>query len=821
MPLLLSQITFMRSIQDMIKYGFGAKSVPSIMLLSEQTREGLNRSYIPKFLYKPPYGYPRYANMSYTRFLAATPYVEMCIKTILDELTSIEWDIIPHPKLPEGQVVDGEVQHIKSFFENPNTNPESFHDVFVKLPMRDLMEVNSSVHNKIFNLKQEMVELVARDAITFTKNPDIHGMMTKRAEILVPKQIVVNPGEVYNPFQLIPANIVREEAAYFQYGWISGPIPVPFGKREIVWIQDMMRTDDFYGYSPVQVLEKNIQTLIYQIEADLEYFNDNNVPKGIIGLEDSDAEEIKAFKEQWNNQQRKKDEFGNWKKIMNKVPIVNRVPVFTRIEFSASEMQLIEKQKWYTKIVWACFGVTATELGYTEDAQGQANQIVQSQVFKKKAINPKLRLMEQRYNFDVVSEFGYTFDLNGVQVPKYIFKFLIKDSDEDTKKYTLYKLQSTDSGIKTINEIRKEEGLDPVEWGDEDPRMKPQSAVNFGDNFGGDRTIPQIEKEGEPPKKPTGAEDPNKTKKKTEKELEGTAKKKAKSTENPLILKEGETPSDPKRLRDAILFILKEDKELIMDLIDKEVNREMVLSEIKGADYSSFDDCVSKNKDKSDPEAYCAVIMRKIEGKGINEILNKVVSLLSASAVRDIAYTVIKSNFLNGWDDAEKQMDRNFVPDRAAIDYIANYTFENIKDVTDDTADKLRGELQRAFMNGEGTDAIKNRVDKIFDTAANRAETIARTETSRAVSFGKLGAWKASGLDAKKWLLWTDDNRTSEVTKALHKKYGSAQQAIPLDENFKATVVVGKKKKTVIIIDQQAPPFHPNERDSLMFTLGD
>ena len=32
-------------------------------------------------------------------------------------------------------------------------------------------------------------------------------------------------------------------------------------------------------------------------------------------------------------------------------------------------------------------------------------------------------------------------------------------------------------------------------------------------------------------------------------------------------------------------------------------------------DYSSFEDCVSKNKDKSDPEAYCAVIKRKIEGK--------------------------------------------------------------------------------------------------------------------------------------------------------------------------------------------------------------
>jgi len=32
-------------------------------------------------------------------------------------------------------------------------------------------------------------------------------------------------------------------------------------------------------------------------------------------------------------------------------------------------------------------------------------------------------------------------------------------------------------------------------------------------------------------------------------------------------------------------------------------------------DYDDFDDCVSKNRDKEDPEAYCASIKRKVEGK--------------------------------------------------------------------------------------------------------------------------------------------------------------------------------------------------------------
>jgi len=40
------------------------------------------------------------------------------------------------------------------------------------------------------------------------------------------------------------------------------------------------------------------------------------------------------------------------------------------------------------------------------------------------------------------------------------------------------------------------------------------------------------------------------------------------------------------------------------------------------AGYTSFDDCVSKNQDKSDPEAYCADIRRKLIGESLKETFN-------------------------------------------------------------------------------------------------------------------------------------------------------------------------------------------------------
>jgi len=173
----------MKSFKDL----FQKKSVIKVDYLEEETRGGIQKSYIPKFLYKPPFGYPRYADISYIRWLASTPYAEMAISTVIDELASIEWDIILNPILEEEEDDPAERQSIKNFFNNPNTNPESFEETFIRMPVRDLLEINTGLLVKVFNLKGDMVEVIARDGGTFLKNPDIHGMFTDRKDLIIPK----------------------------------------------------------------------------------------------------------------------------------------------------------------------------------------------------------------------------------------------------------------------------------------------------------------------------------------------------------------------------------------------------------------------------------------------------------------------------------------------------------------------------------------------------------------------------------------------------------------------------------------------------------
>jgi SPP1 gp7 family putative phage head morphogenesis protein len=809
------------------------KAVPYITLLEETTRQGVNKAYIPKFLYKPPFGYPRFANMPYIRGLAQTPYVEMCVNTIIDEITSIPWDIVITEGV-EDEADEQEISHIKNFFMNPNTNMESFEDVFIKMPVRDILEINTGVLNKVFNLKGDMVEIVARDGATFTKNPDIHGMMTYREDILIPKIIVNNPGEAVNSFMQIPANVVTEKAAYFQYGWISGPVPVPFGKREIVWLQKMMRTDDIYAYSPVMVLAKSLQMLLYQIESDLEYYNNNNVPKGIIGIDNSDAEEIQAFKDQWKEMQLGKDEFGNTFKRMNVVPIVNKIPEFKTIEFSSSELQIIEKQAWYTKMVWASFGVTPTELGYTEDARGQANQIVQSKVFRKKAINPMLRLLMNRYNMDIVSEFGYVSYKNTskgrVEVPKYQFKFLTFDIDEERAKAELYKLQ-IDGGMKTVNEIRLEEGKEEVEWGNNPPSQWQGGSGGVNLNLNNPRDVADEDYRANQRSDAEGkAEFTKDGVTMTYKEIIAEHEKLVK------ILEEG----DPEKIKEEAKEQKKE-----LDEYKKEAKTEGKAIESKPfASYDNFDDCVTKNKDKENPEAYCAVIMRATEGKdievkassmanfleralkealdaqqkilddmsdeefrsfatkdleskGFNDLIAKLQSVLSFNFIKKFTSDAVKEEYLKGQEQAEKHLNMNFQPNWNAIEFLTNYTFDNIKDASDDMINKIRQELQRAVMNGDSVYDIKKNLHDVIDVSKTRAQAIARTETNRAHNTGRLMAYKSSGVPGNKVYKAHIDDRTSEICKRLD------GQKVGLDDDFVDSVTGWKG---------QNPPAHVNCR---------
>lgn len=648
---------------------FNPNKKANVGATQELTKQGLVKSYIPKFLYKPPFGYPRYTDLANVRRLSDQPFVEMCISTIIDEMCAVDWEIIQENESPEVEE-DPKVDDVREFFENPNSNKATFRKIRRKY-LRDILEVDAGVLNKVYNKKGELVELYARDGATFTKNPDIHGTFADR-EDYIDVQLVDNfagqnqqdkPRNVSKQVVGTQTDIrVRNRAAYFQYGWVTGARPVPFGLKEIVWMERNPRTDSVYGQSPVEILVEAIQTLIYSIESNLEYYNDNNIPKGILGLEGADSDEIAEFQEKWKEQQKTKDKVGKWKKALHKMPIVGHMPDFKRIQFSNAELQLIEQQKWFSKMIWAAFGVTASELGYTENSN-RATEIIQSSVFRRKAINPLLRMEEERINREIIPDLEARFGVENIE-----FKFNTFDIANEQKKAELYE-KWVNNGIYTINEVRQREGLEEVEWGDKPPKdwQKSESSFNFSQLNQNPEDEEEQEEEEEEEKsvetkpfadyssfqdcvnKNSDKEDPEAYCAQIEKEATGEYPGKALATtqngnKNPLVLGENEKPT-MRKLQRAIKYILDNHEDKLEKLIEKESGKQ-VLEEID-----------------------------LTEQKSITELADKVKGMLSFNSIKDLAKQVIGHQYNEGHEQVEKKLGRNLSPDKQVKQFINEYTF--------------------------------------------------------------------------------------------------------------------------------------------------
>jgi hypothetical protein len=137
--------------------------------------DGVFKSYIPKFLYKPPFGYPRSENIPMIKVFAKNPYVYSVIRMIQEEAANASWEIGMEQQDEE---MSDELHEIKKqiidVLRNPNGNKEGWSHI-IKVITRDILESDSGVWVKVFNRLEEMVQIFARDGGSFLKNPDMAG----------------------------------------------------------------------------------------------------------------------------------------------------------------------------------------------------------------------------------------------------------------------------------------------------------------------------------------------------------------------------------------------------------------------------------------------------------------------------------------------------------------------------------------------------------------------------------------------------------------------------------------------------------------------
>jgi HK97 family phage portal protein len=299
--------------------------------------------------------------------------------------------------------------------------------------VKDILEIDAGVIIKVFDInsynfddiepksgapmlkpagQRRMTELYARDGASFLKEIDKFGF----------------------------------ENGYWQYSYQIPAHPMWFNKEEVVYVSEHPRSMSCYGYARTQAILDIVKSLHYSTLWNKRFFEETAIPDGLLSMEDTNEEEMKAFMTYWNNE---------FKAQPHKIGAVNKKTSWMPFSLNQKDLDFLQTQKWYFNMVVSMFGLTPSELGVTEDVN-RATSATQSELVKRKSIRPFLKLLEGFINNKILTEF----DSEGVE-----FQFIYDDPAEKKLRLDNWKLE-IDIGVKTVNEVRNELGLEPVEGGD-------------------------------------------------------------------------------------------------------------------------------------------------------------------------------------------------------------------------------------------------------------------------------------------------------------------------------------------------------------------
>jgi hypothetical protein len=368
--------------------------------------------YTSAFWLSPPYGRPRDIDYQRLERLEKSVWVRMCVQHIVDSVAGAEWEIVPRIKGTE--VSDERMAEVQKFFDG-----DSWADGFpsvLKQMLPDMLQYDAGVLVKAFvvsdydeesgHLKEGdvvPVELYARDGRSFLKDADLFGTLKQ----------------------------------YWQYSWINPQgRPIQFSADEVMYLQQYPVSREPYGMSTLEIIEEILDYLSQSTVAQSKYWTNGMFIGGQIDMpEVKDLDELKRYQAYFEAKLRGPRKFGKWL-VTGGGTKVQSLP------FTPQQMQWIDSQKWFTKMVFAVFKVAPSELGFTEDLN-RATGIQQMEIHKSKAIRPVLTLLENAFNRQIVWK-HFDEELKFQYVQNLSLDEKAKQADIDTKRLA--------DGLDSVNE---------------------------------------------------------------------------------------------------------------------------------------------------------------------------------------------------------------------------------------------------------------------------------------------------------------------------------------------------------------------------------
>lgn len=191
------------------------------------------------------------------------------------------------------------------------------------------------------------------------------------------------------------------------------------------------------------------------------FFNNNCEPSGIMSLDDTDEDELQAFKTEYES-----ENLGTWNKF--KTFFVNKKFNYTKLSSNLNDLGVVELQKYEQDTIRTAFSVPRELIG--DNSSNRAGALVAKDLFISEVLMPKMNKILDIINVRFVEKY-------------YGDKFYLESNIEsDSQKEMTVKLMTACPSAFTLNEIRVLAGYDNLKEleGQYAEKVKKEGGVNAG-----------------------------------------------------------------------------------------------------------------------------------------------------------------------------------------------------------------------------------------------------------------------------------------------------------------------------------------------------
>ena len=253
-----------------------------------------------------------------------------------------------------------------------------------------------------------------------------------------------------NRFRVVP-----DPVGYIQgYIYTRDGMDIAFRPDEILWFRYPNPIEEYAGLSPVAALRMTIDMNTDAIRFNRRFFQNDATPGRVYIKSDRDLTSAQAdsLRQRWEKAFKNPDR-------AHSVAVLDRSAEIKSIALSQRDMEFIEAQRFTKEEICGVYGVPPVLIGDLGRATFNNFRLAKASFWDETLI-PEMQLIESEINETLIPLLGgkglsVRFDLSEVSS-------LRDDANSKARRHQLL----VQSGILTINEVREQEGLAPVPWGD-------------------------------------------------------------------------------------------------------------------------------------------------------------------------------------------------------------------------------------------------------------------------------------------------------------------------------------------------------------------